>query len=198
MGKKNEVYTHSYLGLGLMAARKSIFTFGNKIPDSNNKNNNEVIKLTSPCMAAAKPQSWSYGGVNYLISSPAGEPSYKNCLDVVRKVLNESNVHVPTELQRQNVAAFSYFYDRAIDSGILPNGATEGTTKIKSFVEAANKACWKNVPEDASLLCVDLTFIVSLMVDGYGLKPEKELQLFKKIRGHEASWALGVAYSLVE
>ena len=115
-----------------------------------------------------------------------------------RKVINESNIHVPVELDGQHIAAFSYFYDRAIDSGILPNGATEGTAKIKSFIEAANKACWKNVPDDASFLCVDLTFIVSLLVDGYGLKPEKELNLFKKIDGHEASWALGVAYSLVE
>jgi hypothetical protein len=35
-------------------------------------------------------------------------------------------------------------------------------------------------------------------MDGYGLKSEKEIQIFKKIDGHEASWALGVAYSLVE
>ena len=67
-----------------------------------------------------------------------------------------------------------------------------------SFIEAANKACWKSVPDEAGLMCVDLTFIVSLFVDGYGLKPDKEIQLFKKINGHEASWALGVAYNLVE
>jgi hypothetical protein len=35
-------------------------------------------------------------------------------------------------------------------------------------------------------------------MEGYGLNSEKELYLFKKINGHETSWALGVAYSLVE
>jgi hypothetical protein len=30
LGDRHEVYTHSYLGLGLMAARESIFTHGNK------------------------------------------------------------------------------------------------------------------------------------------------------------------------
>jgi hypothetical protein len=60
------------------------------------------------------------------------------------------------ELRQQNIVAFSYFYDRAIDTGILPEGATEGKAKIKSFVEAANKACYKDVPDDAAFLCVDL------------------------------------------
>jgi ectonucleoside triphosphate diphosphohydrolase 5/6 len=178
-----------------MAARKAIFTQGNAVVDNNNS---EVIALTSPCMASSKPQSWSYGGSNYLISSPPGEPTYKKCFDVVREVVNASDVHVPIEMQLHNVAVFSYFYDRAIDSGILSPGATEGSTKIKSFIEAAKKACYKNVPSDAGFLCVDLTFIVGLLMDGYGLKSEKEIQIFKKIDGHEASWALGVAYSLVE
>ena len=35
MGKKHEVYTYSYLGLGLMAARKAIFTYGQDLSASN-------------------------------------------------------------------------------------------------------------------------------------------------------------------
>jgi ectonucleoside triphosphate diphosphohydrolase 5/6 len=196
-GKKIEIYTHSYLGLGLKAARTAIFTQGNTANAiDNNTNNSEVIKLTSPCMATSKPQPWSYGGSNYLISGPRKKPTYKKCLNVVRKVLKAKKVHVPVELQHHNVAVFSSFYDCAIDSGILPAGATKGSTKVKSFIKAAKKACYKNVPKTAGFLCVDLTYIVGLLMDGYGLKPEKEIQIFKKIDGHEVSWALGVAYSL--
>jgi hypothetical protein len=39
---------------------------------------------------------------------------------------------------------------------------------------------------------------VTLFIDGYGLNADKEIDLVKKINGHETSWALGVAYSLVE
>lgn len=194
LGKKHEVYTHSYLGLGLMAARKAIFTYGKDFTINSDK----VIELASPCMAVPKSQSWSYGGDQYQISSMGVDSSYKKCLEIVRKVVNASDVHQPIELRRQNIAAFSYFYDRAIDSGILAAGMTEGKTKIKFFVEAANKACYKDVPEDAGFLCVDLTFIVTILIDGYGLNADSEIHLFKKINGHETSWALGVAYSLVE
>jgi len=55
LGKKHEVYTHSYLGLGLMAARKAIFTFGQDLQKSAN---DDVIEVASPCMAVTKPQTW--------------------------------------------------------------------------------------------------------------------------------------------
>jgi hypothetical protein len=82
---------------------------------------------------------------------------------VARKVVKDSGVHVPAELANRQIAAFSYFYDRAVDSGILSAGVTEGKAKVKSFIEAANKACYKSVPEDAGFLCVDLTFIVAMV-----------------------------------
>ena len=156
-----------------------------------------ILQVTSPCMAVTKPQAWTYGSAKYKISSAGVDATYKKCLEVVRNVVNASEVHRPAELRQHNVAAFSYFYDRAIDAGILPEGAFEGKAKVKSFVEAANKACYKDVPEDAGFLCVDLTFIVTMLIDGYGLNADKELNLLKKINGHETSWALGVAYSLV-
>ena len=149
-------------------------------------------------MTSPTSQPWSYQGNKYLVSRTSGEPSYKKCAEVVRKFVKDSDVHVPAELKRKNVAAFSYFYDRAVDSGILDAGSQQGSAKLISFIEAANKACVSSVPDDASFLCVDLTFIVTLLADGYGLTPDKEIHICKKINGHETSWALGVAYNLVE
>ncbi len=118
--------------------------------------------------------------------------------EIARKVIQAQNVHVPSEIHSRKVAAFSYFYDRALDNGIVVQGQTEGRAQIQSFIDAAKIACRVGKHEETGFQCIDLTYIVSLLVDGYGLPPTKELHLFKKINGHEASWALGVAYSIVE
>ena len=124
--------------------------------------------------------------------------SYEACNDVVRQVIQAQNVHVPAEIHSRKIAAFSYFYDRALDNGIIEPGLSQGRATIQSFIDAAERACKVANHEDTGFQCVDLTHIVSLLIDGYGLPPTKELHLYKKINGHEASWALGVAYSIVE
>jgi len=148
-------------------------------------------------MASTTAQPWSFHGKNFVISSPGKGASYESCRDVVRPVIAAQNVHVPAEILSRNVAAFSYFYDRALDNGIVSPGQLEGRATIQSYVDAAKLACSSGSHQDTAFQCVDLTYIVSLLVDGYGLPLDKELHLFKKINGHEASWALGVAYSIV-
>jgi hypothetical protein len=155
-------------------------------------------QITSPCMASTTPQSWSFHGNDYVIASPTAGTNYQSCQQIVRRVIAAQNVHVPSEIHSRKVAAFSYFYDRALDNGIIAEGQTEGRATILSYIDAAKKACAIGTHEETGFQCLDLTYIVSLLVDGYGLPPTKELHLFKKINGHEASWALGVAYSIVE
>ena len=61
----------------------------------------------------------------HTISSPGKGVSYQSCREVVRKVISAQDVHVPSEILSRNVAAFSYFYDRALDNGILLPGQVE-------------------------------------------------------------------------
>jgi ectonucleoside triphosphate diphosphohydrolase 5/6 len=72
-------------------------------------------------------------------------------------------------------------------------------SKLLPKTDSSNRpqACTVGSHDSSGFQCVDLTYIVTLLVDGYGLPATKELHLFKKINGHEASWALGVAYSIV-
>lgn len=155
-------------------------------------------QISSACMASTIPQEWSFHGKDYVISSNPGKgTSYELCREVVRQVIAAQNVHVPSEILSRNVAAFSYFYDRALDNGLLVPGQFEGRATIQSYIDAAKVACNVASHENTAFQCIDLTYIVSLLADGYGLPLDKELHLFKKINGHEASWALGVAYSIV-
>ena len=67
---------------------------------------------------------------------------------------------------------------------------------IGDYKKAAIKAC--SDTESSSLhRCLDLTFLYGLLNSGYGLPESKMIKLYKKINGHEASWALGVGYHMI-
>ena len=102
-----------------------------------------------------------------------------------------------TELGSRKIAAFSYFFDLAAEHDLVQEGATDAVVKVKDYINVAKKACDFGGGEHR-FACMDLTFISTLLTTGYGLPLEKEMQLYKKINGHEASWALGLAYNLLE
>ena len=66
---------------------------------------------------------------------------------------------------------------------------------ISDYKKAAIKACTD--AETSSFACLDLTFLYGLLNGGYGLPESKTVKLYKKINGHEASWALGVGYHMI-
>ena len=85
----------------------------------------------------------------------------------------------------------------AAEHGLVEDGATDAVVKVRDYINIAKKACDTGGGEHR-FACMDLTFISALLNTGYGLPPEKEIQIYKKINGHEASWALGLAYNLIE
>lgn len=181
---KIPIYSRSYLGLGLMAAREAIFSHENEVNSS---------VLSTPCMTNKSPEKWEFHGKKYLVSS-SSDSGYEKCTLAVQHVINQLAVHPPDELPIRKIAAFSYFYDRAVDSGILEKGES-GVVEVQDFLDAAKRAC--DNPQHP-FLCVDVTFIANLLHHGYRLAANAKLGLYKIINGHETSWALGAAFSLLE
>ncbi|MEQ2200713.1 hypothetical protein XENOCAPTIV_001944 [Xenoophorus captivus] len=147
-----ELYTHSYLGNGLMAAR--LATLG--------------------------------------ALGAEGHAGYKLCYQEVLKVV-KGIIHQPYELQDSNVFyAFSYYFDRAVDAGLI-NNVQGGMLQVRDFKKRAKEVCNKmtKYPPDSPFLCMDLTYITCLLKDGFGFKDSTVLQLIKKVKNVEASWALG-------
>ena len=70
----------------------------------------------------------------------------------------------------------------------------EGSVTVSDYKNAAVKACGD---ENSSFACLDMTFLYGLLNSGYGLPESKLINLYKKINGHEASWALGVGYHMI-
>ncbi|XP_069684351.1 ectonucleoside triphosphate diphosphohydrolase 5 isoform X2 [Periplaneta americana] len=197
------VYTKSYLGLGLMAARKEILSVGNP---------KDAKTLKSECINPIIKTEWTYAGVTYTVMGPE-KPAYKEikadrnvkekypvvrfdeCLKIINTYVN-NKVDKPKELNRKTVSAFSYYYDRATEYGLI-DPFTGGVVTVRDFLHAANKTC--DTPNaDQPFMCLDLTFISVILQQGFGLSLDKSLHLFKQVDGHEISWALGAAFHILQ
>lgn len=188
------VYTHSYLGLGLMAARKEILTYNHEKTDKN---------LTSLCVNPfINDKKFHYAGVDYLVS---GDDRYANvrgdsdpvvnfedCSEIITNYVFSKVVPLQ-ELHTKEINAFSYYFDRAAEVGLI-DPYKGGIVTVQQFNDAAKDAC-ASINVDQPLICLDLSYIWVLLEHGFSLKPATKLNLFKKIRGHEISWALGAAFN---
>ncbi|XP_022050130.2 ectonucleoside triphosphate diphosphohydrolase 5-like [Acanthochromis polyacanthus] len=181
-----ELYTHSYLGHGLMAAR--LATLG-----ALGAQGLEWRVFKSSCLPKKFKDEWSFGGLTYRVSGdPDGYAGYKLCYQEVLKVV-KGIIHQPYELQDSNVFyAFSYYFDRAVDAGLI-DGVQGGMLEVRDFKKRAKEVCNKMTkhPPISPFLCMDMTYITCLLKDGFGFKESTVLQLTKKVNNVEASWALG-------
>ncbi|XP_045120432.1 ectonucleoside triphosphate diphosphohydrolase 5-like isoform X3 [Portunus trituberculatus] len=200
--KNLNLYTHSYLGLGLMAARKAILV----------QHRGEDGIIHSPCVNPIVDHQWTYGGETYTIRGPevpkyqevrgqAGRLSenrpvadYKECVKTCMAIIKEQ-VHAPKELKAREVIAFSYFFDRATERGLI-DPFKGGVLTMQELLNAATQTC--SIPNvEQPLACLDLTFITTLLTSGYGLQGTNTLKLYKRIDNHEVSWALGLAFHVI-
>lgn len=92
--------------------------------------------------------------------------------------------------------AFSYYFDRAVDAGLI-DGAQGGVLEVRDFKTRAKEVCNKmsKYGSVSPFLCMDLTYITCLLKDGFGFKENTVLQLTKKVNNVETSWALGATFN---
>jgi ectonucleoside triphosphate diphosphohydrolase 5/6 len=203
------VFTHSYLGLGLMALRHAVIT--------HNKNENQTSFHNECINPIIKDKAWIYQNVEYLVSGRQNKKStpenpevdYELCVESVKRQVMPLLKPKPIKLQEHIINAFSYYYDRAIENGLV-DPFLGGEILVSDFSKKAREVC--STPNaDQPWACLDLVYISVLLQDGFSLKPQTSikvstifilnltaekinmymLQLFKKIRNHEVSWALG-------
>lgn len=126
------LYTHSYLGMGLMAARKAILTYDTNIEDITS-DLKLPIEVHSECVNPIVSTEWSYGGRNYVVKGPvngtyklvktqnfAGSDENKpvvrfaECLKIIEKYV-DTLTDKPIGLKDHEVYAFSYYFERATE-----------------------------------------------------------------------------------
>jgi len=177
----SKIYSHSYLGLGLMAGRKALLEQGD--PQGSEE-------LASACVSINRKE----GELKYKGSFRLKEEQ-GSCAVEAKEFIQSAEVHPAQELKSKNLVAFSYFFDRAVDAGLVRKGEWEGVASVGEFSSAASSACSSQL--SPSFLCLDLSFIASLLQHGYRLPQDAQIKLVKKINGHETSWALGAALELL-
>ncbi|MGH0149420.1 UNVERIFIED_CONTAM: hypothetical protein FKN15_015693 [Acipenser sinensis] len=120
--------------------------------------------LVSPCLASDYEEQWEHAEVVYTIKGQkAGEPLYESCYSKVEKMLYRK-VKKAEEAKDMDFYAFSYYYDRAVDIGIIDE-KTDGNIKVEDYEAAAKKVC-KSMETDQGknpFLCLDLTYIAALL-----------------------------------
>ncbi|XP_013409873.1 ectonucleoside triphosphate diphosphohydrolase 5-like [Lingula anatina] len=196
-GKKFDLYTHSYLGLGMMSARFSLLG-GTEGPIPKEGRPVEETMLDSVCFPPGKEENWVFGGQKYVVKNSGKKFGFKDCFTLAEALVN-STVQKPVEISRKTFYAFSYYYDRAVEAKLIEE--TGGTIKVEQFEKAASIACSSR--ENSERLggvfqCVDLTFISALLQKGYGFHSDTSLILQKKINDVEITWGLGAAFPLIK
>ncbi|GAB2286450.1 Apyrase 2 [Dionaea muscipula] len=209
-GHKYNLYVHSYLHYGLLAARAEILK---AFKDSGN-----------PCILAGYHGSYAYGGVTYDVSASPFGSSLNDCQKLAIKSLkvNETCKHMKCTFGgvwnggggdgQKNLYVASFFFDRAAEAGFVDANQPITTVSPADFGVAAARACKMTLEEAKSAytnveattlpyLCMDLVYQFTLLVEGFGLDASQNITLVKKVPYRnsvvEAAWPLGMAIEVM-
>ncbi|XP_050353005.1 nucleoside-diphosphatase uda-1 isoform X2 [Nymphalis io] len=193
-GSNITLYTHSYLKLGLLAARYGIFRL-----EANDNNTNEFVSV---CVdPIVQKEKWTYANKQYIISGAARadgakrEAVFARCHGAARRYVSRTAGAPPPGAPGGAVAAMSYLYDVAADAGLI-DVMRGGSVSPAQYRAAALRACSASNVEQP-WACVDLVYVLTLLQDVYKIRDAEPISLYKKLNGHEVSWALGLAYTTI-
>ena len=173
---------------------------------------------------------YRYGDATHdLAAAAAGSASFAKCSSLARDAMSKSRpCGAPADQcsfdgawggagRPSALYVSSYFFDRAVDAGIIDENENErGESTISAEVRpsdlraAGEKACSAGPrasdaarafpaakAETAPFMCLDLAFQHALLTHGFGLDETKPVTIVKKVayRGKEveAAWPLGAA-----
>ncbi|KAG8382091.1 hypothetical protein BUALT_Bualt05G0040400 [Buddleja alternifolia] len=192
------LYAHSYLRYGLEASRA------------------EILKLSgdagNPCVINGYQGTYNYSGEVYKVSVPPSGTDKHRCRALIKKALNlcpQKNCTLMVMFGTvEAVMDKTFSILQPLSITLLLRMRTWTEIYPWEYLKAANVACktdMENVKSiypyarDADLpyICMDLVYIYTLLVDGFGLDPKKEMRVVQNMEykgsEFEAAWPLGCA-----
>jgi len=197
LGEEARLYTRSYLGLGIMAARLAILRKGTFRGDFDDVTIAAKRELVSPCLPPWYDDTWAFGGVQYRAMHSNSSDEFPCIVDVTAVVADAQMDKVPRQsIETSDFYCFSYYFDRLLEAGLI--GSEGGEVRVKRISKIASQVCQEFPRDKRPFLCMDLSHISALLTGpGLGFKDDDKIILRKKIAGKEASWSLGSAFSLI-
>lgn len=174
-GKEVRLYTHSYLGNGLVAARLGVAKLLSPKADAAQHH------LHTNCLPPGyRLDDWDYAGRVWIIEA-SPNAGFEECLATTREyVMKVTGVRKLQLEDTVDIYAFSYFFDRAVQAGLVEESG--GPVKVGDYRRAAERACSLSASEWGPehwrpWQCLDLSYIYSLLKYGYGLEDERRVNV---------------------
>jgi guanosine-diphosphatase len=203
-GKQVDLYQQSYLGYGLMEARKNIkgTHIQKMLADSS-----DGRALRFACYTKGYKEEVDKNGKTFILTGDSS--GWDSCLNVVRPIFRKDDpctvhpcsfngIHQPA-IRSKNLITFSYFFDR-----LIPLGLTSPVT-LFDIDREGRKLCqpipggrYEKLMTENPQWCLDLAYIYSLLRIGYQVDFDQPIVVTKQINGYEAGWSLGAALKLLE
>ncbi|KAI0304320.1 nucleoside phosphatase family-domain-containing protein [Multifurca ochricompacta] len=226
-GKEHVLYQHSYLGYGLMRARKGVHRLVNFMAST--RTTAVGAEIGNPCLAretrrVVEVEVAGSPATTQNVTMVGGDiGSFEACNRIMQLVMAKDaicevkpcsfdGVYQPSLLDtfpNGKILLLSYFYDRI--NPLLPPSTSRPLT-IASIADLATDVClgqpswekrWgdnKQAMEellDRPEYCLDLTFMHALLRLGYEFDDGRTIEIGKRIDGTELGWALGAAIAMV-
>ncbi|KAJ8691719.1 Guanosine-diphosphatase [Pleurotus ostreatus] len=226
-GKTHVLYQHSYLGYGLMRARKHVHQLVDFMA-SLRAAGDPSKPVGNPCLAKGTERVVSVadkvsGETREVTMVGEDIGSFEACNRIVELVMAKDaicevkpcsfdGVYQPSLMDSfpaGKVLLLSYFYDRL--HPLLPKDAASPIT-VSTLSSLATDVCkgraawearWGNDKEVMDELegrpewCLDMTFMHALLRLGYEFGAEREVRIGKQVEGTELGWCLGATIAMV-
>ena len=207
-GEPEYIYSHSYLGNGLMSAREAILLRYSKVIEeergffsSEHHHHLEKVhyRVMSPCFRSLgnhSSTSWtSFNGHRFTIgydrsvaAEKYGSSDFAACYQAAQHLVDASAIDRPPELAQRAVYAMSYFYDRMKDIRVVREES--GYVKVRDYFRYAEHLCGGTIrlKRQSPFLCLDLAYIAAYLHDGLGLPLHKDILVSRKKRYKGKMW----------
>ncbi|EKM52069.1 uncharacterized protein PHACADRAFT_262526 [Phanerochaete carnosa HHB-10118-sp] len=226
-GRTHVLYQHSYLGYGLMRARKSVHRLIDFMSSLQPPLSDGTV--ANPCLAkgtsrTVEVEEERLNETRSVTMTGADVGSFEACNRVVQLVMAKdavcevkpcsfNGVYQPSLLDtfpNGKVLLLSYFYDRL--QPLLPDSRSPPPITVSTLAGLAEELCqgpsaWEaRWGGDAALMfeledrpewCLDMTFMHALLRLGYEFGDDRVVEIGKQIDGTELGWCLGATIAMV-
>ena len=100
---------------------------------------------------------------------------FEVCLDVVKSKVIPLVKPKPFTLKQHTIAAFSYYFERAVETGLI-DPFLGGEITVEAFRKKAREVC-AIANDEQPFMCFDLTYISVLLNEGFGLSDGKKIKV---------------------